>query len=467
MSTSIKIGIIGAGSAQFSLKMVRDLCLTESLDNSQVCFMDPDRERLDFVMHLATRYANEMDSNLKFTTTEDRITCLQGADFVINTAYVKGHHHEWAMRDAAAKHGYFYDGVQLGEFYQLRMALSLARDMENICPDAWLLQVGNPVFDCTSIVSRETSIKVCGLCHGQYGYLEVAETLGLDPDQIGFQAIGFNHNIWLSHFIYKGKDAYPLIDEWIETKSEEYWRTHEPVSTHDIQMSRAAVNQYKMYGLFPIGDTVRRVGAGPTVGCTGYRGDWWFHTDLETKKHWFGDPWGGPDTKEGRRYFEKTLEQGYARIHEMARDPKASIVEAIGDTKSKEAIIPIIDALTNDHEGQYQVNVPNRGAIAGIPDEVIVEVPAMVSKKGIQPIQVGALPQKVMLMCILPHWLDMERNLLAFKTADPAIPLWNVLESHQTRSYEQATGVWEELMNLEGHEELRDHYGPLGDFLRN
>ena len=221
-----------------------------------------------------------------------------------------------------------------------------------------------------------------------------------------------------------------------------------------------------MYGLFPIGDTVRRVGAGPTVGCTGYRGDWWFHTDLDTKKCWFGEPWGGPDTEEGRRYFEKCLDEAYAQIHKMVGDPQASIVDAIGTTRSKEAIIPVIDALTNGHEGQYQVNVPNKGALAGVPDNVVIEVPAMVSKKGIQPIQVDPLPPKVMLMCILPHWLDMERNLLAFKSADPCIPLWNVLDSHQTRSYEQAVRVYEELMNLEGHEDLREHFGSLGPLKR-
>jgi alpha-galactosidase len=62
------------------------------------------------------------------------------------------------------------------------------------------------------------------------------------------------------------------------------------------------------------------------------------------------------------------------------------------------------------------VNVPNRGALEGTPDDVVVEVPAIVSKKGIQPIYVGALPPKVMIECILPHWLDIERNLLAFKS---------------------------------------------------
>ncbi|MBW2370381.1 MAG: alpha-glucosidase/alpha-galactosidase [Deltaproteobacteria bacterium] len=463
MSASVKISIIGAGSAQFSLKMVRDLCLTETLADSQVCFMDLDPERLDLVHTLATRYANEMGSKLRFQTTEDRIECLKDADFVINTAYVKGHAHEWAMRDVAAKHGYYYDGVQPGEFYQLKMVLDLARDMEKICPDAWLLQVGNPVFNCTTLVSRETNIKVCGLCHGHYGTHKIAKAIGIDPDQMTWQATGFNHNIWLSQFMYQGKDAYPLIDTWIENESEAYWRTHEPTSTHDIDMSRAAVHQYRMYGLFPIGDTVRRVGAGPTVGCTGYRGDWWFHTDPETKKFWFGEPWGGPDTLEGRRYFEKMLENGMAKIQATANDPKSSIAEAVGEEKSKEAIIPIIDALVNDREGRFQVNVPNQGALKGIPDNVVVEVLAVVSKKGIQPLHVSALPPRVMLMCILPHWLDMERNLLAFKTGDQSMLLWNTLDSHQTRSYDQAVDVLEALMTLEGHAEMREHYKYLTD----
>jgi len=54
----------------------------------------------------------------------------------------------------------------------------------------------------------------------------------------------------------EGKNAYSLIDEWIATKAEEYWRMHVAQHTHDIQMSRGAVHQYHMFSLFPVGDTV-------------------------------------------------------------------------------------------------------------------------------------------------------------------------------------------------------------------
>ena len=52
----------------------------------------------------------------------------------------------------------------------------------------------------------------------------------------------------------------------------------------------------------------------------------------------------------------------------------------------------------------------------------------------------------------------MERDLLAFKTRDRSMLLWNVLESHQTRSYDQAVAVLEDLLSMEGHEEMVDHY---------
>jgi alpha-galactosidase len=461
MSHTIKISIIGAGSALFALGLVKDLCLTKSVMGAQVCFMDINQERLETVHRLARRYATEIGADLRFESTTDRQVALQDADFVINTVYVKGHYHDRAMREVAAKHGYYYNGVHLGDFYQLQFALDLARDMEKVCPEAWLLQSSNPVFDCCTLMTRETSIKVCGLCHGYLGYRDIAQTIGIDPDRVVAQTSGFNHNIWLTHFLYAGKNAYPLIDEWVEAKAEEYWRTHVATSTHDIQMSRAAVHMYRMYGQFPIGDTVR-MGGGDTV----FVGDWWYHANLQTKRNWFGEPWGGPDTEIGRSVYVGNLDKKIAEMTRIANDPKTSVVETFGMARTREQIVPIIDALINNNEGQFQVNVPNRGALEGVPDNVVVEVPAVVNIKGIQPLFVGALPPKIMLNCVLPHWLDMERNLMSFKSGDRSWLLWNALDSHQTRSYDQAVAVVEDLLAMEGNREMAKHFKstPLADF---
>jgi alpha-galactosidase len=450
MPKAVRIGVIGGGSAQFSAGLVNDLCRTESLAGSHVTFMDIEAERMDVVMRLAVRLAEELGVELTFDATTDRKAALQDADFVVNTAFVHGHHHARAMRELTAKHGYYYGGVSLGSWYQLKLMLDVARDMERICPDAWLIQSGNPVFPGCTLMTRETDIKVCGLCHGHYGYRTIAETIGLDPDRVTWQAPGLNHNIWLTHFIYERQDAYPLIDEWIETKGEEYWRTHIATGTHDVQMSRGACHEYKLFGLFPIGDTVRR-------------GGWWYHTDIETKKYWFGQPWGGPDTELARPIFVKKLEDRMASYARVMDDPAASLAAFMvqdmgGRTMTGEQIVPIMDGLVNNHEGQFQVNVPNWGALQGIPDDVVVEVPAVVNQKGIQPLNVGELPPKIMLQHILPEWLAMERQLEAFSTGDRSMLLWGVLDSHQTRSYDQAVAVLEDLLAAEGHEEMNTFF---------
>ena len=448
MATPIKISVIGAGSAQFSLGLVKDICLTPGLAGSLISFMDIDADRLDMIHKMGARYAKELGSNLHFESTTDRRASLQDADFVINTASAHSHHQQRSIRDLTAKHGYYYGGVNLGNFSNLQLMLDVVHDMEAICPDAWLIQSGNPVYEGCTLMTRETSIKVCGLCHGHYGVYEIARRLGLDlqnEKDLTWQAPGLNHNIWLTHFIYKGQDAYPLLDQWIATEGENFWNTHVATRTHDIQMSRGTIHQYQMYGCMPIGDTPRR-------------GGWWYHADLATKKYWFGEPWGGPDTELARPYFVENLEKRIAEMTRVANDPKASLIEAFGAEKTREQQVPIIDGLVNDNQGYFQVNIPNRGALAGVPDNVVVEVPAIVNKMGIQPLRVEPLPAKIMFEQILPEWLDMERELLAFKTRDRAMLLWSTLDGHQTRSYEQAVAVLEDLLAMPGHEALADHY---------
>jgi len=449
---SIKVTIIGAGSVVFSLGLVKDLCLTEGLKGSEVCFMDINEESLDVIYRLGVRYAEDLGSDLKFQRTLDREESLQGADFVINTATIT--HNEYFMkrrRELTAKHGYFYGHTGMPEYHNLQLMLDVVKDMERICPDAWVLQAGNPVFAGTTLMTRETSLKVCGLCHGHYGYRDIARTIGLDPGRVTWQAPGLNHNIWLTHFYHEGQDAYPILDAWIEEKAEAYWEERQNNGSISAQMSPSAINQYRMYGLMPVGDTPRR-------------GGWWYHTDLETRIRWYGGPGGGGDTPEGRDRVLKGKEERFKKMKEAAYDSKIRPVDLFGSKKTSEQHVPIIDGLVNDNEGQFQVNVRNDGALPGIPDDVAVEVPAIVNKKGIQPLRVEPLPRKVLLECIYPPWLSMERTLEALKSGDKSMLLYGILESHQTRSYDQAVEMLEALLAMEPNEpmayieDINDHY---------
>lgn len=456
MGTPVKIAVVGAGSATFSLGLVKDLCLTPNLEGSMLHFMDIDADRLDMITKLASRYSQEIGRDLKVEKTTDLRTALTDADFVINTASALSHYHQRDMRDVGAKHGYYYGKAGVGPYLNLRLMMDVAYEMEETCPDAWLIQSGNPVYQGCTLMTRETDIKVCGLCHGHYGVHGIARVLGLDLtnlDDLTWEAPGLNHNIWLTHFYYKNEDMYPVLDKWIEEKGEEYWRTHVAERTHDIQMSRGTIHQYHMFGLMPIGDTPRR-------------GGWWYHTDIETKKHWFGEPWGGPDTELARPYYVENLEKKMKQIHDVANDLSASVVEVFGAEKTREQQVPIIDGLVNNNEGYFQVNVPNYGALPGVPEDVVVEVPALVNKKGIQPIRVEPLPEKIMYEQILPEWLQMERQLHAYHTGDRTMLLWDVLDVAQTHSYDQAVAVLEDLLAMDANAALNDHYNyPSGNHI--
>lgn len=80
-------------------------------------------------------------------------------------------------------------------------------------------------FEGCTAITRSTRVKTVGLCHGHYGYRDIADVLGLEREYVSAKMCGFNHWIFMTDFRYKGIDAYPLIDRWIEEEAEEYWKS--------------------------------------------------------------------------------------------------------------------------------------------------------------------------------------------------------------------------------------------------
>ena len=150
---SVKVAIIGAGSAAFSASVVMDLALTPGLQGSHVALVDVDERRLDMIHRLATRVDDELGSGLQITSTLDRTAALDGADFIINTALNGGHSWHEAQRSLFEKHGYYRGAgilngdASLGGMGNMLLMLDIARSIEEICPDAWLIQSSNPVFE--------------------------------------------------------------------------------------------------------------------------------------------------------------------------------------------------------------------------------------------------------------------------------------------------------------------------------
>src|SRR5664279_641806 len=128
MLVSVKISIIGAGSAMFSLRLIIDLCLTPNLEGSTISFMDIDEDRLNAIHHLCQRYADAIGNKLILEKTTDRRASLKGADFVINTALDAGHDRVRAPWEIARQYGYrmggslhvMHDEAFWINFYQFR-----------------------------------------------------------------------------------------------------------------------------------------------------------------------------------------------------------------------------------------------------------------------------------------------------------------------------------------------------------
>lgn len=443
-----KISIIGAGSGAFSLGLIRDICLTPNLEGSTIHFMDIDRERLEAVYSLCKRYAEESGVRLQLEKTMNRKESLNGADFVINTALTAGHDRLQEGWNVARRHGYelggsyhvMYDEAFWINYYQLKFFESLTEDILDICPNAWHLLVANPVITgITHLTRKYPQAKVVGLCHGYAGIYDVAATLGLDRKHITYQIPGVNHHVWLTDFYYKGENAFPILDKWIEKEAETYW-----ASGHSGALSRKRVDLYRKYGVLPIGDT---------ASWSGASWPWWYHTDKEAENKWQETPIDGWND-----YFNH-VQGSMEDIKRVTNDPSVKVTEIFPPTATDELMIPLIESIACDIPRVFITNILNSGSfVPGIPSDFQVEIPALVSKRGIQGIKTAGLPRAVTAQILRDRVAPVEMELEAFNRGSKQQLLELILTDKWTTSLRHAEQLLEDILALPYHQELTAHY---------
>jgi alpha-galactosidase len=388
--------------------MIRDACLTPGLRGSTIWLVGHvNREKVEQVHSVGERYSAEMGANITFRVTYSRREALIGTDFVINTAAVAPHYN----------------------LRQMMLFMGVVRDMEELCPDAWLIMAANPIFQGCTLMTRQSSVKVIGLCHGfREGIRNIAEVLGFDLAEVHAQAAGLNHNVWLTHLRYRGEDAYPLLDHWIETRAETYW-AGPGFAGGKLEwgnLSPKAIHMYRFFGLLPIGDTA------------GHSSPWWYLTDEETQRRY------GYVLQDWREVYMQHITAKMEAIRQAAQNPALPVSTFIPPQISTgHDHIRIIDAISNDRAGRFVVNIPNQGAIDGIADDVVVEIPALVSGMGVQGISIGRLPEPITLY-LQAAIVRMETELQAYLTGDRNLLLAALLSepwaTHSLREAEQRVG---------------------------
>ncbi len=446
---NLKISLIGAGSGVFSLSLIRDLCLTRSLEGSTISFMDIDPQRLEGSYNLCRRYSHRLGVNLRFEKTLDREESLRGADFVVNAALAAGHYRLQAGWEVARKYGYRWGGslaIMHDEafwinFYQLRLFESLVEDILRLCPNAWYLMVANPVLGGTTHLLRKyPSLKMTGICHGFSGVYHIASLLGLDRPGLTFEMPGVNHFVWLTQMYHQGRDVMPLFRQWVEEESLRYFQTC-GMSDH---MGPKPVDIYRRFGAVPVGDTA-------TVG--GGAWGWWYHTDDEAEKMWQEDPksWW-------ERHFIR-VEQVARENYQVSLDSNADLTAYLKPEFSGEQIVPVMESLACDLPGTFYINILNTGGyLPGVPKDVAVEVPVLASKRGLQGIQTAGLPPLVLQYLIRDRLVPWEIELAAYNRKSRNLLVELVGMDPWTSSVQQARQFVDEILNLPFHEEMRKYY---------
>lgn len=443
------IAIIGAGSAVFSLGLIQDLCLTERLHGSTVRLMDINPDRLHAITRLCQRCSDEMGAGIEAVATTDRRQALAGADFVINTALVTGYDVQRSGWEIAQNLGYRFGGslhIMHDEpfwinAYQLRFFDEVAREVLELCPDAWYLQVANPVLaGCTWLGRRYPDLKMVGLCHGFAGVYRVAEQLGLDREGLTFEIPGVNHTVFLTHCYHNGVDVFPMLDRWIETEAAEYWKTCPPSD----YLGPVAVDLYERFGVFPIGDTCN-----PGGGSW----PWWYHTDAATEERWHEDP---------ALWWQHHFERGDSRVASIERaalDDALPVSESFPPRFSGEVMVPLIESIAFDIPRVLVTNILNHGEyVPGVPRDFAVEIPALVSKRGIEGIQTHRLPNAVLAQIWRDRIGPVTIELEAFALGSRERLLELVLADPWTTSLTQAETLLARILDMQEHGKLREWY---------
>jgi alpha-galactosidase len=279
------------------------------------------------------------------------------------------------------------------------------------------------------------------MCHGFGGVYSLAERIGLEREHISYDIPGVNHFVWLTKFYYKGEDAFPVLDKWIEEQSPEFFKTCW-ASCHE---GPKPVDLYKRFGAFPIGDT-----ANPGGGCWG----WWYHTDASTEKLWKEDAW---------TWYEGYFKGGTGHVkhmYDVARDKSADVSGIfVNKGMSNEPMIPLIEGLAVGPERTVIVNIQNDGEyVPGVPRDYEVEIAAVVSKKGVQGIRSEGLPKPILSHLLSDRVAPVEIELEAFRTGSRALLTDLIMMDPWTKSKDQAEKLIDTIFSLPYHKDMAAFY---------
>ncbi|MBU3142796.1 6-phospho-beta-glucosidase [Clostridium sp. CF012] len=370
----LKIVTIGGGSSYTPELIEGFIKRCDELTIKEIYLVDIEegKEKLEIVGNLAKRMVKKAGLDIDIHLTLDRREAIKDADFV--TTQFRVGQLAARIRDEKIPLRYGTIGQETtgaGGFAKAQrtipVILDICKDIEELAPDAWLINFTNPSGIITEAVVKHTKVKVVGLCNVPIGMVNgVAEILGVDVSRVYIDFVGLNHLVWGRKIYLDGED---ITEEFIQQLADGKSMTMKniPDFTWDPDF-------IKSLGMFP---------------CPYLK--YFYLTDEMLKEE------QKEASSEGTRgEVVKVLEEG---LFELYKDPNLSIkppqLAKRGGAHYSDVACSIISSIYNDRRDIQVVNIKNNGAIADLPDDVVIETNCIIGKSNVSPVNSGHMPVKI------------------------------------------------------------------------
>ena len=393
----MKITFMGAGSTVFAKNVLGDVFLTKSLtEDFTVALYDIDGQRLEesfmLIEKLNQKYNSGKARIQKFLGVENRKSALTQADFVINAIQVGGYEpctvidfeipKKYGLRQTIA------DTLGIGGIFRglrtIRVMEDFAKDIEEVCPNAWLLNYTNPMSIITGYMLRYTQVKTVGLCHSvQVCSRELLDAIGMENVQVGKELIaGINHMGWLLEIYDRnGNDLYPEIRNRAKMKNLEEKHT-----------DMVRFDYIDKFGYYCTESSEHNAEYNPFY--------------IKSKYPELIERFNIPLDEYPRRCVNQ-IKRWTRQREKLLSD------EGVEHSRSKEYASYIMEAIITDTPYKIGGNVINNGFIENLPADACVEVPCLVDGMGIHGTYVGRLP----VQCAAMNMTNINCQLLTIEAA--------------------------------------------------
>jgi alpha-galactosidase len=374
----VQITIVGGGSYQWTPELLADLMGTPSLHGAHIVLEDVDPEPLPKMHALAGRLNDAMDAGATISSTTEQRRALEGADFVIVTISTGGFSSMAVDLEVPERFGIRQsvgDTVGPGGISRalrnIPVLVGIARDMAEVCPDAWLLNITNPMTVLTRAICRETPIKTVGLCHEVGNWcLDLAIALGRPAEAIRPQVAGVNHFPVITALDVDGQDGLELLGQVVADAGGLGALAPVPGRADADPFTPLDFARRHVLSL----TLLERWGAVPAAGDRHLAE---FLPSVLTEESGWGADFGIECTTIADR---QRHQDGYV----ADVDAWLSGAQELQTWKSGELPAPVIDALVSGTPLEAPVNIPNAGQCPDLPMDAVVESMGVVDAEGIR-----------------------------------------------------------------------------------